>query len=646
MIGAVPISTLARLHLSFNTNKAFLLPTALASMQKLRRLYIENAPCKLLVVGHADTKGGAAFNDELSLARARATIAYLKDDVDAWLEFYELNDPKQVWGKVEDHLMLIAMPDFSSKPRKESEVAWFQRTRGLSIDGEAGKQTRTALIGEYMSLDGASLADIVGEVDAVAHGCGENFPLDDGEEELDPAPQDEKRDPGDRRVELFFFDNEFGISPKPPADNSKPGSSEYPKWRERVAAIVDLSDDDLDAPRVTFVEMADAHFRTNSAVVLPEGENPDQKGEHQALTSVGLVATALRFNEENAGRTLLVAGHADTTADASFNQKLSEERAEVALCLLLGGNESRERFKALCDARHTVADIEQILSWIAKTIAGFDCDPGVIDGQLGDAPVRKFQTAYNANKATLNADPAIPPLTVDGSVGKLTWGAFFDCYELALREELGEDAIGVAALRRKLRFADDKRRFLGFSEHFPIEELGVDNFRSQSNRRVELVFFEPGEEADLERAASDPATSELYLPGQFERMPLPAMASARRRTLTVDVVDHLGLPVENRSVTLFLPDGRTLEVRTDESGRLTAKVPLGVVSMLLEDGRFLNFGEGYADYKHDPVNELQAFPDEADGSLIGNDRTSGSVEDHNESMALLSTFDDDLAPLP
>jgi outer membrane protein OmpA-like peptidoglycan-associated protein len=77
MVAAVPISILARLHMFFNTNKAFLLPTALASMQKLRRLYIENAPCKLLAVGHADTKGGAAFNDKLSLARARATIAYL-----------------------------------------------------------------------------------------------------------------------------------------------------------------------------------------------------------------------------------------------------------------------------------------------------------------------------------------------------------------------------------------------------------------------------------------------------------------------------------------------------------------------------------------------------------------------------------------
>lgn len=155
MLGAVPISILARLHLFFNTNKAFLLPTALASMQKLRRLYIENAPCKLLVVGHADTKGGPAFNDKLSLARARATIAYLKDDVQAWLAFYDEGDPKQAWGKVEDHLMLLSMPDFGGKSPKEDEVRWFQRTRGLSVDGVAGKQTRRALIEEYMSLDGS-----------------------------------------------------------------------------------------------------------------------------------------------------------------------------------------------------------------------------------------------------------------------------------------------------------------------------------------------------------------------------------------------------------------------------------------------------------------------------------------------------------
>lgn len=437
-----------------------------------------------------------------------------------------------------------------------------------------------------------------------------------------------------------------GVSPKPPSENSKAGSAEYPKWRERVRSIVDLRANDPDAPLVTFVEVTDAHFRLNSAVMLPEGEDPESDGDHQALTSVGLIATALRFNDEHAGRTLLVAGHTDTSADIAFNQKLSEERAEVALSLLKGGDASRERFKALCDARHTVADIKQILSWVAVSFEGFDCDPGVIDDRADDGPVRKFQAAYNANKSAINPDPNVAPLKVDGSVGKLTWGAFFDCYEAALRDELGEDANGVAALREKLRFVDEKHEFLGFSEHFPIEELGVDNFRSQTNRRVELPFFEPGEEPDVEFAAKQPDLSELYLPGRYERLPIPPMGSARRREMVVNVVDHLGFPVENQEVTLFLPNQETLKVTTDAQGTLTAKVPFGVVAMLLADGRFLHFGEQYNDYKHDPVTELEEFPSDSDGARPGTGTQEMTIEDLNDSMSLLSSFDDDLAPLP
>jgi hypothetical protein len=53
--------------------------------------------------------------------------------------------------------MIISMPGFEAKEPTESELTWFQRTRGLFVDGKAGKDTRRALIEEYMSLDGASL---------------------------------------------------------------------------------------------------------------------------------------------------------------------------------------------------------------------------------------------------------------------------------------------------------------------------------------------------------------------------------------------------------------------------------------------------------------------------------------------------------
>lgn len=535
MIGAVPRSILAQLHMFFNTNKTFLLPTALPSMLKLRRLYAENAPCELLVVGHADTRGGPPFNDKLSLERAEATIAYLKDDVEGWFKFYSDSDAKKKWGKVEDHLMIISMRDFVDKPKGEDQVRWFQRTRGLEVDGDAGKETRRALIKEYMSLDGASLSDFVGEITATAHGCGENFPLDDTGEELDAAPEDQKRDPIDRRVELYFFDPEFGITPPPPGANSKAGSPEYPLWRKRVAETVELQADDLDAPQVTFVELADAHFRTDSAVVLPEGETPDAKGEHEALTSVGLIATALRFNEEHAGRSVLVAGHTDTAADDALNDELSRQRAKVALALLTG---ERDDFVKLANARHDEIDVTQIFDWAARSL-GFTCKPTRLDAIPSDLRYQQFRTSYNAFLDEGALKQETPPrgpkkLALQGRLDTNIWGAIFDLYEFNLREELGEDAAGVAALRGKLKFTDPDRKSLGFGERFPIEELGVDNFRSQSNRRVEILFFEPGEEPDLIHAESDPETSELYLPGFFERAPLQPLLSAKPFKATWD----------------------------------------------------------------------------------------------------------------
>jgi outer membrane protein OmpA-like peptidoglycan-associated protein len=558
LLGAVPRIVLARLQMFFNTNKTFLLPTALPAVQKLREIYADNSPGKLLVVGHADTAGDAAYNDKLSLERAKATIAFLEDDFQTWLDSYDSSvDSKKRWGKVEDHLMIISMHDFDTKPKGQDAVIWYQSTRHLTVDGKAGTQTRTRLIQEYMALDGASLEDSGVKIEAVAHGCGENFPLDDSGDNLDTAPANDKPDPIDRRVELFFFDSEFGIVPAPPGDNSGPGSTQYPEWRKRLDQTVELRADDLDGPKVTFIEMADAHFRTNSAVVLPEGENPDQSGAHQAFTSAGVIATALRFNDEHPGRTLLVAGHTDRTAAPAFNQPLSEERAQVALALLKGGNNSRENFKKLAQGRHAVADIKQILSWVAGALTGFRCDPGPIDDNPASGAVLQFQKDYNAKRPTIA--PGSADLKPDGSVGLLTWGAFFDCYEFVLQQQLGEDAPGVQALRDKLVFADPQHEFLGFSEYFPIDELGVDNFRSQTNRRVEILFFEKGEEPDITHAADDPETSDLYLPGHYERAALPVRESGLPSSFTFDLEMASDLPwTTSDSIAIQDSDGTTV----------------------------------------------------------------------------------------
>jgi hypothetical protein len=359
---------------------------------------------------------------------------------------------------------------------------------------------------------------------------------------VDDAPRNQRRDPIDRRVELFFFDPEFGITPKPAGTNSRAGSVEYPKWRERVVQTVELAAGELPGPKVIFIELADVLFRTNSAVVLPEGERPSQDpGQHASLSSVNAFALLLRLNEERPGKTLLIAGHTDASGTESFNQPLSQERAACALALLTG---DRARFQDLCQARHTVADYKQILAWVARAFSdfAFECDPGTIDDTAATAtgPVKRFQATYNERREAMAISQ--PAIVVDGSVGKQTWGAFFDCYEVALRQELGEEPDGVAALREALVFVDDERRALGFSEHFPIEELGVEHFRSQANRRVELLTFDPGEEPDLVHAQDDPETSELYLPGHYQRQPLPIRPGGAK--------PHMSL-----TLLLYRPDG-------------------------------------------------------------------------------------------
>jgi outer membrane protein OmpA-like peptidoglycan-associated protein len=213
----------------FDTNKCFVLPRGLDAIRAVVAMYGEHPKAKLLLVGHTDAAGKPAYNDKVSLERAEATLAYLTDDVGAWYAWYETSKPEEKrWGSKEDAGMIAAMPDFGSRDPSEEPVRWYQRTRGLTVDGIAGSQTRHKLIAEYMALDGTSLPK---GIEGVCHGCGENFP--DKPTEHSEAAED------DRRVEAFFFDGDLGVQPPPPGKNSQPGSTVYPEWVRRAKRTED-----------------------------------------------------------------------------------------------------------------------------------------------------------------------------------------------------------------------------------------------------------------------------------------------------------------------------------------------------------------------------------------------------------------------
>ncbi len=607
----------------FDLNKSFLMPRAAKQLLEIPSWWKDRAPSQLLIVGHTDVTGNQAVNDVLSQARADAVKAFLEQDVDAWLAFYDERGATK-WGSREDRLMIRSLPDFATrlteggdttsdggadgasttngapsssgttstrnnakpKPKKpESIVEWFQRTRGLEVDDIAGPKTRRALISEYMGVGSVTLRETPGYPVSIATlGEGEDFPLADTGLPLDVAASNnaggttasgaggngatsnDEANPLDRRAELFFFDTDFGILP-PVGDV---GGPEYIEWRKRAEEESDVAVA-KEIQEAKYLAVRNAQFRTASAVMLPEGDAPSSGGK-APLTSVGLLATALRYNEERPGHTMLVAGHTDSVGGDKDNDKLSEQRAQLVHAVLIGGDAGRSTFQDIANETGTVSDWKQILKWASAAFpsveelvedeaedddsapsnetgandaepaegalgTGFPaCDPGPIDDNEKTAveAVKAFQTAYNENYKLLGGPGQI---SVDGDVGKQTWGAIYDLYQYNLAQELGETFDGLKELQGLVNLLPTSKPYVGFGESAPADGTYENDADEQVNRRVEVLFFEYGQEPDLALLDEDPKVSELYHGEVFTRMELRAR-SAKSSKITLRIYLH------------------------------------------------------------------------------------------------------------
>ena len=261
----------------FELNKCFLLPTAMEGIRKVRSIYDGHPSGQLLVVGHTDSSGPSAYNNELSLERSRAVVAYLSEDVDAWLAYYDDGKPSQKrWGSREDRLMLSALPEGGDAYLTEDgnladAVRSFQADQGLEVDSIAGPITRRALVTAYMQLDGTSVPK---STKLVAHGCGESFP--------DVPTADGVKEPRNRRVEIFVFDPV--ITPPPADEISGPDATDYPAWLELVGATFDFGDDgeedvlELRLHDTLACPMPKTYYRIVSGGAEPAAGQADDKG--------------------------------------------------------------------------------------------------------------------------------------------------------------------------------------------------------------------------------------------------------------------------------------------------------------------------------------------------------------------------------
>jgi hypothetical protein len=331
---------------------------------------------------------------------------------------------------------------------------------------------------------------------------------------------------------------------------------------------------------VHLLEFEDAFFRTKSSVLLPElQEAPADAAEGETPPSTtGLVATCLQFAADHPDKKLLVTGHTDTTGSDEYNIPLSRNRAWAVHSAIAG---DREGFKEACDGPHltgkqektdvTLKDRLQILDWVSLTF-GWPCGYAE-NGYDYFSAVRSFQKSYNDNGWAGN--PEGEDVAVDGDWGKKTWGAVFDCYEARLAESLGVERSGLDEYRSKLRYVDANTPYAGCGEFHPIDNLGADNYRSQANRRVEINFFDEGEEPALECCAGGCAERACVLYDQTryrrEHLPPGGVTPAAYR-VRIRLLDVFARPIPCAPFEIEL-GGAQQQGEADEDGWATIASP-------------------------------------------------------------------------
>ncbi|MFI5413175.1 MAG: OmpA family protein [Candidatus Lutacidiplasmatales archaeon] len=413
----------------FDKNKAFLLPGAMPGIRGLTSYFEHHPGAQLLVVGHTDATGDASYNLTLSVERAKAAAAYLKDDIDAWVEWFGDDKPQaKRWGILEVQRMLSVLPDgedakfYTVSPptgRKDASTheavksfqQWSNQTKGtsLDVDGDPGPATQPEIVRAYMAIEGTSVSD---STVLKTHGCGEFHPQD-------PTP-DGVADPENRRVEIFVFDDV--IDPQPQECRS-PGCSQYKRWIDKLVETVDFNTEDLpDTPLV--VGRLPTLYSIGRSFPKP--------------SALPMLKEVVKRMTADAQMHVLVMGHTDAIGDGDDAKEgaISKARADAIVSLLTG---DRERFMKKFSAKGDDAWGWEEVQWMLSAVQadGDPCYVGAVDGHRGDGvldAVESFQVASG--------------LKINRHVDKETLKKLVDEYFKLVTDtktEIHEDRIAVVA---------------------------------------------------------------------------------------------------------------------------------------------------------------------------------------------------------
>ncbi len=275
---------------------------------------------------------------------------------------------------------------------------------------------------------------------------------------------------------------------------------------------------------VQILEMEDVLFHLNSAVLMPErpaeereqstrpqtDTGADEATEEQTAVS-GIRALALVFKEIefDPRKRIIIAGHTDTSGEPEYNFDLSDLRARNVLYLLKDEQSVSEpdEWADICYGKQRVEDYQQILRYFAEKL-GWVCNPGNIDniwGSKTEAATNRFIITYNIEIAAARRIDRIPEnagafVRNDGQHRwtKELWKAVYVLYSDELSSTLNVTPERLNTYRReRIRFIDPQNQFVGCGESFPLASQD-DNYRSQADRRVEILLCRPSENVTID----------------------------------------------------------------------------------------------------------------------------------------------------
>jgi hypothetical protein len=356
------------------------------------------------------------------------------------------------------------------------------------------------------------------------------------------------------------------------------------------------------------LDVEDEHFNNDRAVLLPELSSDDGSTpvlDERRITGLGVIYAALVHADKNPSQKLFVTGHTDPSGTAAYNQTLSEKRAENVSLLLRG---DREKWRKQASKNGRVDDYQTILKWQHQR-AGWDCDPGPVSGKLTAQTTRaigRFQELYNDEVDAAQNDGKDSPfkkkIATDKAVGGETWGAFYDVYMTELMDLLElENFSDLEQRQQKLQAPAGMPDFVGCGEHIPFdpelrnnpedgnEERTEGPAHDRSDRRVELLFFDPGEQVQLDchpkPGKCKPQLCPIYKKHEFDFDPIevPKGLEIAEANIKLTFVDPEGK-------TRAFPEGLEVEVKfgdpkdfPPEDDELDEVSPDGIIDPNLDD---------------------------------------------------------------